>query len=131
EQLTSRREGRADDRRVTENALDQARKKLAALKKTLAEDEAKKTALGDRLRELTAVLEKVRQAEEAEAEVKRLEAELRPLPSNPDAVVRKFQQEQERLALLAQHVGLLERLHQDRSELTKVVVGEKQARTEE
>ena len=40
EQLTSRREARADDRRVTENALDQARKKLAALKKTLAEDEA-------------------------------------------------------------------------------------------
>lgn len=131
ERLTKERESRADDRRTTENALDQCRKKLVSLKKTLTEDEAKKATLENRLRELTGVLEKVKQAEDADAEVKRLDAELKPLPADPDAVVRKFQQEQERLALLAQHIALLDRLHQDRAELTKVVAGEKNARAEE
>jgi exonuclease SbcC len=131
EQLAKRREERADDRRRTENALDQVRKKRDALKKTLAEDEAKHAAINTRLRELSAVLEKVKQAEDADAEVSRLEQELKPLPTDPDAAVRQFQSEQERLALLAQHIALLERLHQDRSELTKVVAGEAQAKKEE
>src|SRR5262249_3924205 len=131
ERLTKQREETGDRRRQTENAVGQARTKLTNLKKTLAEDEAKQTALNARLRELAGILEKVKQVEEAETEVKRLEAELKPLPSDPDSAVRKLQQEQERLTLLAQHVALLERLHQDRSELTKVVAGEKQATTEE
>src|SRR5262249_48612860 len=53
------------------------------------------------------------------------------LPSDPEGAVRKLQQEQERLTLLTQHVALLERLHQDRSELTKVVTGEKTAKADE
>ena len=62
------------------------------------------------LRELSAVLEKVKQAEEADAEVSRLEQELKALPADPDAAVRQLQGEQERLALLAQHIAHLERL---------------------
>ncbi len=131
EQLTKHRTTRADDRRVTENALDQARKKRDALRKTLAEDETRKATLTDKLRELTAVLEKVKQAEDAEAEVGRLDAELKPLSADPDAVVRTLQTDQERLALLAQHIALLTRLHDDRSELVKLVAGEKHARDAE
>ncbi|MCI0703810.1 MAG: SMC family ATPase [Planctomycetia bacterium] len=131
EKLSKEREEVAEKRRKSEHALDQGRKKLTDLKKTLAEDEAKKAKLESRLRELAGVLEKVRQVEDAEAEVKRLDQELKTLPADPEAAVRKLQSEQERLSLLAQHVALLERLHQDRSELTKVVAGEKSARAEE
>ncbi len=131
ERLTKQREDEADRRRQTEHALEQARKKRDALKKTLGEDEAKQATLNTRLRELSGVLEKVKQAEDAESEVKRLETELKPLPSDPDVVVRKFQSEQERLAALERTVADLTRLHTDRSELTKVVAGEANAKKEE
>ena len=131
EQLTRERDERADARRVTEHALEQARKKVVALKKTLGEDEGKRDKLSARLQELGRIVEQVKQAEDADSEVKRLEAELKPLPADPDTAVRKYQGEQERLTLLAQYVALLERLHQDRSELTKVVAGEARARKEE
>lgn len=129
--LTDERAEVAETRRKNENTLSQNRKKLANLKKTLAEDEAKKATLETRLRELTAILEKVKQVEEAEVEVANHEGELKLLPPDADARVRQFQTEHERLALLAQHVALLERLHQDRSELTKAVAVERQARAEE
>ncbi|MBP3955111.1 SMC family ATPase [Gemmata sp. G18] len=131
ERLTKEREEVADNRRKMENVLSQGRKKLTSLKKTQSEDEAKKALLETRLRELAGILEKVKQVEDAESEVSRLEAELQPFPADPESAVRKFQTEHERLALLAQHVALLERLHQDRSELTKAVTTEKQARADE
>jgi DNA repair exonuclease SbcCD ATPase subunit len=131
ERLTKEREETADRRRKTEHALDQGRKKLASLKKTLGEDEAAKAKLETRLRELAGVLEKVRQVEDAEAEVKRLDDELKRLPAEPDKAVRALQDEQEQLVVLAQNIAVLERLHQDRSELTKVVATEKSARAEE
>ncbi|MFM8274434.1 MAG: AAA family ATPase, partial [Gemmata sp.] len=131
EKLSKEREGVADARRKTENALSQARKNLTNLKKTLTEDEAKKAQLEVRLRELAGVLEKVKQVEDAEAEVSRLEAELKPFPADPEVAVRKFQSEHERLTLLEQHVALLQRLHQDRAELTKAAAQDKQARADE
>ena len=75
----------------TEHALEQARKKLDDLKKTLADDEAQAATLNARLRELAGVLEKVKQVEDAETEVKRLDSELKPLPADPDAAVRQSQ----------------------------------------
>jgi DNA repair exonuclease SbcCD ATPase subunit len=131
EKLRNEQELRTDDRRQAENKLDLARKKRLALKKTLDEDEARHAGLNARLRELAGVLEKVKQAEDAESEVKRLEADLRPLPADPDAAVRSLQHEQERLGLLAQHIGLLNRLHEDRSELVKAVAAEKHAKDQE
>ncbi|MBA4190421.1 MAG: hypothetical protein C0467_20735 [Planctomycetaceae bacterium] len=131
EQLTSQQKVRADDRRKVENTLKQARDRRDALKKTLTEDEARQTSLNTRLLELTAVLEKVKQVEDAETETKRHEVELATLPKDPDADVRKLQHDQERLALLAQHIAQLDRLHQDRSELTKAVAGDKKAREDE
>jgi DNA repair exonuclease SbcCD ATPase subunit len=131
DKLTRQREDKADRRRQCEHALEQARMKLISLKKTLGEDEAKAAKLNARLRELSAVLEKVKQAEDAEAEVRRLEEELKRLPSDPDASVRKHQQEHDRLLLLSQHVALLERLHQEHSELTKAVTSQKAANASE
>ncbi len=131
ERLTIERENASDKRRRTEHALDQGRKKLAGLKKTQNEDDAKKAKLDARLRELSAVLEKVRQVEDAEAEVKRVDGELDRLPREPEKLVHELQTEQERLVALAQHIAVLERLHADRSELTKVVAGEKGARADE
>jgi exonuclease SbcC len=131
ERLTKDRETAAERRSRTEHALDQGRKKLAALKKTQGEDEVKKAQLETRLRELAGILEKVRQVEDAESEVKRLDDELALLPKNPDAQVKQLQEEQEQLVVLAQNIAVLERLHQDRSELTKVVAAEKSAKAEE
>ncbi|MBX9628191.1 MAG: SMC family ATPase [Gemmataceae bacterium] len=131
DKLAKERDGKADTRRQTEAALDQARKKLAALKKTLGESEAQQITLNARLRELSAVLEKVRQAEDAGAEVKRHEDELKRLPPDPDAAVAKLQDEQHRLAALAQVVPLLVRLHTDRAELRQTLPKEAAARTAE
>lgn len=131
EQLTRHRVEKTDERRVTENALQQARGKLSNLKKTLSEDEVKQEKLNTRLRELAGILEKIKQVEDAENEVKRLEGELKLLPADPDMMVRQHQQEHDRLTLLNQHIALLERLHLDRSELTKAVAAEQKAKAEE
>ncbi|MBN9122312.1 MAG: SMC family ATPase [Planctomycetes bacterium] len=131
ERLTKEREAAADRRFKTEHTLEQGRKKLATLKKSQANDEALKEKLETRLRELSGVLEKVRQVEDAEAETKRLDDELKRLPPEPDKAVKQLQEEQEQLIVLAQNIAVLERLHQDRAELTKVAVGEKTARKEE
>lgn len=131
ERFVKDREATADKRFHTERTLDQGRKKLTTLKKAQAEDEAKKAALETRLRELAGVLEKVRQVEDAESEVKRLEEEMKRLPAEPDKAVRALQDEQEQLVVLAQNIGVLERLHQDRAELTKVVATEKTSRADE
>jgi exonuclease SbcC len=56
---------------------------------------------------------------------------LKSLPSDPEEVVRQHQQEHDRLLLLSQNVALLERLHQERSELSKVAAVEKQAKANE
>ena len=131
DRLTKERDAKADTRRQTEAALDQSRKKLAALKKTLGESEAQQVTLNARLRELSAVLEKVRQAEDAGAEVKRHEDELKRLPPDPDAAVGTLQDEQHRLAALAPVVPLLVRLHGDRAELRQTLPKEAAARADE
>jgi len=131
EQFTKERASKADSRRQTEHALQQTRQKLAALKKTLAEDEAKQAKLNAELRELSAVLEKVRQAEEAEAEVKRLDAELTRLPANLDATICTLEDEQTRLAVAAQAVPLLDRLYKERTELRQASHREAAAKSDE
>lgn len=131
DRLTKDRDAKADTRRQTEATLDQSRKKLASLKKTLAESEGQQISLNARLRELSAVLEKVRQAEDAGAEVKRHEDELKRLPTDPDAAVGTLQDEQHRLAALAPVVPLLVRLHGDRAELRQTLPKEAAARADE
>jgi DNA repair exonuclease SbcCD ATPase subunit len=131
ETLTKARAAASEKRDKIEHALDQLRTKLGKLKKALAEDEAKKSKLETRLRELAGVLEKVRVVDDAEAELKRLDDELKRLPADPDGAVRALQSEQERLALLEQHVALLTRLSKDCHELKRAVGEEQAARANE
>ena len=130
EKLAKERQVKADSRRQIEHALEQARSKLAALKKTLTEDEAKQGKLNAELRELATVLEKVRQAEEAETEVKRLDAELQRFPTDADAVIRNLDEEQGRLAVIAQAIPSLDRLCSERTELSQAVRRESGAKAE-
>ncbi|HEX4611426.1 MAG TPA: SMC family ATPase, partial [Urbifossiella sp.] len=131
QRLTGQREERAGERRKTEHALDQARKKLAALKKTLADDEGKQAGLNTRLRDLAGVLEKVRQAEDAEAEADRLGEELKRYPADPDAAVRAAQEQVEALAAVKEVVPLLTRLLTERTELIQATHREGDARKDE
>jgi DNA repair exonuclease SbcCD ATPase subunit len=131
EVLTRHRDEKTEHRRLSESALGLARTKLTDLKKTLLEAEGKQTRLNTRLRELAAILEKVKQVEEAAAEVKQLQKELQALPADPEPVVRQYQLEHDRLKALEQHIALLERLHQDRAELTKALAIQQQAQAEE
>lgn len=131
EALTKQRAAAAEKRDKIEHALDQLRTKLGKLKRALADDEAKKSKLETRLRELAGVLEKVRVVEDAEAELKRLDDEVKRLPADPDAAVRALQSEQERLALLEQHVALLTRLSKDCHELKRATGEEQTARANE
>ena len=128
EQLTKARANAADSRRQTEHAFQQSRQKLAAHKKTLSEDETEQAKLNAELRELSAVLEKVKQAEEAEAEVKRLDTEIKRFPANLDATIRTLEEEQQRLAVVAQAVPLLDRLCKERTELVQATHREAAAR---
>jgi exonuclease SbcC len=129
--LTEQREERADERRKIEHSLDQTRKKLVSLKKTLAEDEAKQTTLNARLRELAGAFEKVRQAEDAEAEVARLADEIKQYPADPDAGVRAAQEAADALAAITQVVPTLERLHTERTDLVHATARAATATTEE
>lgn len=128
EKLGKEREAKADSRRQIENALIQARQKSASLKKTLTENEAKQTQLNAELRELAAVLEKVRQAEEAETEVKRLDAELKRFPADADSAIRHLDEEQSRLAAIGQAIPSLDRLCNERTDLAKAARKEAEAR---
>ncbi len=131
QRLTETRDGVADERRKSENALDQTRKKLAALKKSLAESEAKQATLNARLRELAGVIEKVRQAEDAEAEAKRLADELGRYATDPDAAVRLAQDRVDALAAVNGVVPLLTRLLAERTELIQATHREAAARRDE
>ena len=131
EKLTRDRDAAADRRRQIEHALDQARKKLTALKKTLDDDEKKRAALDARLRELAGVLEKVKQVEDVQAEVRRLEDDLKRLPADPEAAVRDRQDEVNRLTALGAAVPVLERFHAERTELVHATHRETGAKKEE
>lgn len=128
QRLTETRDAVADERRKTENAVDQTRKKLAALKKSLTESEAKQTSLNARLRELAGVIEKVRHAEDAEAEAKRLTDELGRYPADPDAAVRLAQERVDGLAVITAALPNLIRLLDERSALNQTTHAEAEAR---
>jgi exonuclease SbcC len=131
EQLQKQRAARADSRAASDHALKQARDTRDRLRKTLADDEAKQTRLNSELRELSAVLEKVRQADEAQAEVNRLAVELKRFPTDLDTVIGNLEEEQTRLAAVGQAVPLLDRLHQERTALIQAMHKEAAARMDE
>lgn len=131
QQLTRQREEWAEKRRTVVTALDTDRRTRESLRKTLAEAEGRAIKLADRLRVLTLVLEQLRQAEDAQAEIDRLRADLNRLPPDPEAVVRELSAERDRLARLAEQVATLTRLHEDRCALIHLLAELKEARSRE
>lgn len=80
-------------------------------------EEARLQALGTRLRELSTLLEKVRQGDEAEAEVARLTAELSAHPASLEAEFTETTRTLERLEHLRGDLVHLERIGSERQEL--------------
>ena len=125
EQKTARlqreREEAQARRDQAQHNLDVAKKKRATLQKTLAGDEEKLTRVVARLRELSAVLQSVKLAEDQAAELKRLEDDLNRLPKDPEAAARAAQAEHDRLAELGRVLPILDRLHAERVELVQAL----------
>jgi DNA repair exonuclease SbcCD ATPase subunit len=117
ERLVRDRADAQERRTAAEAALDQAKRKRASLQKTLAADEARLADVGKRLRELEGLLRAVKLAEDQEAELRRLDDELKRLPTNPPAEAEKAAELVERLAEVERVVPVLERLHAERSDL--------------
>ncbi len=129
--LTKKRLASFNDHQEITHQLQQSRGKLDNLKKTLQKDEVEQGKLNTRLRELAAMLEKVKQVEEAEREIANCQAELKRLPADPENAVRTLEREQERLTLLAQQLAPLERLHRERSELIQAHASQQDAQSTE
>jgi exonuclease SbcC len=130
ETLAKQRASKADARREADHAGHQSRDQRDNLKKTLAKDEARQAKLNGELRELAGVLEKVKHVDDAEAEVKRLAAELKRFSPTLDAEILQHDAEVSRLANIAPALPLLERLRQDRTDLVQAIHREAAARAE-
>jgi exonuclease SbcC len=121
--------GEAQDRKQrVEHDLDTAKKKREAVKKQLAADEDKQAKVIARLRELTGLLEKVRLAEQQEADLKQIDEELKRLPADPERAARDAQAEVDRLTELHRVLPILERFQTERHELGVALRAEQSAR---
>jgi exonuclease SbcC len=104
-----------------EHNLEMAKKKRTNLQQTLADNEAKLAQVTVRLRELAAVLQSVKLAEDQEAELRRLDEELQRLPNDPATLVRQAEVEHDRLTELVRVLPILERLCTERGELVQAL----------
>src|SRR5581483_715096 len=117
ERLLKDREEAQDHKRRGEHDLDTAKKKREAVKKQLAADEDKQAKVIARLRELTGLLEKVRLAEQQEADLKQIDDELQRLPADPERAARDAQADVDRLTELHRVLPILERFQTERHDL--------------
>jgi DNA repair exonuclease SbcCD ATPase subunit len=119
--LLKDREATTVHRDQVQHNLETAKKKKANLQKTLAADEEKLAKGSARLRELASVLQGVKLAEDQQAELRRLEDELKRLPPEPESIVRAAQDAHDRLVELGRVVPILDRLHAERAELMQAL----------
>lgn len=131
DRLTKQREEANERKLRAEHALDQAKKKRASQQKLLADDESKQAKVVARLRELSAVLEKVKLAEDQEAELKRLDDDLAKLPADPDGAVRAANAAADHLTELNRVLPILERFQTERHDLGVAVKAEQAARADQ
>ncbi len=130
ERLQKERADAQDRKQRAEHDLDTAKKKRAALQKQRDADEAKQAAVVARLRDLAGLLEKVRLAEEQEAEQRRLDDELDLLPKDPEHAVKTAQGEVDRLTDLDRVLPILEMFQLERHTLGQAQRSEETARLE-
>ncbi len=128
ERLLKDREEAQDHKRRAEHDLDTAKKKREAVKKQLAADEDKQAKVIARLRELTGLLEKVRLAEQQEADLKQIDDELQRLPADPERAARDAQADVDRLTELHRVLPILERFQTERHDLGAALRAEQSAK---
>ena len=131
ERLTKQREDAVDRKTRADHALEQSKKKRASQQKLLADDEGKQAKVNARLRDLSAVLEKVRLAEDQEATARGLDDELARLPADPAAAVLAAQAESDRLTELNRVLPILERFQTERHDLAAAMKAEAAAQAEQ
>ncbi len=116
---------------LAEAAQRQARQQKAAVERQLQSHETRREELSQRLRELQGRLETAKLAEQQEAELRRLEADLGRLPPDPEAARIAAQKDVDRLAELARVIPLLERFQTDRTAFGMARVAEQTAKDEQ
>jgi DNA repair protein SbcC/Rad50 len=116
--LQGEREATLQKKAALEHTLDLARQKRASLQKTIAADETKLKGVETRLRELAGLLEKVKQLERQESEIRKVETELARLPADPEQEVRRLQELHDHVVELARVLPVLDRFQQNRAELS-------------
>jgi DNA repair exonuclease SbcCD ATPase subunit len=115
--LTLSRDEYQEKLATADHAVDQAKKKRAALNKSIGRDEQKQRELAARLETLSGLMTKVEMYEAHDTEARRLEAELAELPGDLEAQVSRAQERHDELEVLARALPGLSRLLQARTDL--------------
>jgi exonuclease SbcC len=110
-----------------DHALEQARQKRDVLQRRIADEERRHREAAAELRRLVGLLGSLKQYEEEENELARLEKELKQLPADPEADLCKARDEWERLEVISRAVPLLDRLHRQREEIGRALAREQEA----
>lgn len=109
------------------SALKQAQDKRASLQVLIASEEGRQRETAEKLLILTEQMAKLREYERHEAEMKRIQAELAPLPVDPAAEVSRARERHDGLAALNGLVPQLARFATYRDELRQAVGREQTA----
>lgn len=119
-----------DQEAASKHNVDLAKKKKAALQKTLQADEERHAKATARLRELAGVLQQLRLVDDQRTEAQRLADDLARLPADADAAAKLASTEVARLQELERVLPILERFSTERHDLGVALAEEAQFRTE-
>ena len=98
-------------------ALEQARQKRSMLQSRIEGEDDRRRDIAARFLEAAVLLEKVREHEQHEGDLKRLREKLSALPADPQAALRSAQEAHAAITAVAQAAPLLARLHEQRDQL--------------
>jgi exonuclease SbcC len=116
--LHGEREAALQKKSALEHTIDLARQKRASLQKTIVADETTLKGVEARLRELAALLEKVKQLERQGSDIKKVESELARLPADPEQEVHRLQALHDQVVEVARVLPVLDRFQQNCAELS-------------
>lgn len=122
ERYQKERDEATERRTLADHSLTTAKQKRDTLRKQLEQNEQKLNLAVARLRELSGVLKAVELAEDQETRVKRAEAALAEFTADPQQVAKAAQFQYDRLAELGQVLPVLQRFHDERTELKATIL---------
>jgi exonuclease SbcC len=127
-ELTKQKQKLADQLALAEKTIAQAREKRDSRQRLLDDDERKLRDNAARLIGSTARMEKLREYENQEGDLRRVRDELAPLPPDPAGEVRAARERCEQLSAVAQTVRALERFQAKRDGLRQAAERDRGAR---